>query len=122
MAGSVLDQAIGKRLQRLRESRKLTMQQLADRCPGGQVTPSQINKLEKGYQQFSAQWLYRLAEALECEVDELLHDGPVYPTADAHELVSRIRGLAEPDRQAIVRLVDTISQASPSPEDEEPQR
>ena len=122
MAGSALDQAIGGRLQRLREARKLTMQQLADRCPGGRVTASQINKLEKGRQQFSAKWMERLAQAVECEVDELLHSGPIYPTADAHELASRIRGLSEPDRQAIERIVDTLSQASPRSEDEDPER
>src|SRR5690349_12351830 len=112
MAGSALDQAIGRRLQRLREAQELTMQQLADRCAGGRVTASQINKLEKGHQQFSARWLDRLSTALNCDADQLMRDGPIYPTADAHQLVSRIRGLSEPDRQAIERIVDTLSQAS----------
>lgn len=120
MTGSVWDQAIGKRVQRLRAARGLSMEQLAKRCPGAPVTPSQINKLEKGRQQFSARWLHRLAAALQCQVDELLHDGQVYPTADAQELVGRIRGLSEPDRQAIERLVDTLSQAAPKPLDREP--
>ena len=117
MAVSDWDRAIGRRILRLREARGWTMEQLAERCPGGAASASQINKLEKGYQQFTAQWLYRLAEALEHSVCELMEDWPVRE----HVLVGRIRELSERDQQAIEHLVDRFSQASPGTRHGEPE-
>lgn len=118
MAATEWDRAIGRRLQRLREARHWSMAELATHCSGARVTASQINKLEKGRQQFNAQWLYRLATALKCPLDELMHDRPIGIPADEQALLGRIRELAESDRRAIERIVDTMSQASD--DDEEP--
>ena len=119
MAASKWDKAIGRRLCRLREARSWTMNELASRCPGGLATASQINKLEKGQQQFSAQWIYRLAQALGCPVAELMEDWATGSAGNAQALAGRIYGLAEPDREAIERIVDTISHGVPSAESEQ---
>src|SRR5690349_16493518 len=94
MPVSADNQAVGKRLQRLREARHWSMRELADRCSGARVTASQINKLEKGRQQFTVDWLFRLAGALSCRACELLEDRPIGTPAEDEALFGRILELA----------------------------
>lgn len=49
-------------IKELRKRNKLTMQALADKVG---TTASQINKLEKGERRLTADWMYRLANALD---------------------------------------------------------
>lgn len=60
------------RIKELRKKHKLTMQALADKVG---TTASQINKLEKGERRLTAEWMYRLAEALDVQpIDIFPHD------------------------------------------------
>jgi transcriptional regulator with XRE-family HTH domain len=105
MAASAYDQAIGQRLRRLREERGWSMAQLAKRCSGAGVTASQINKLEKGSQQFSASWLYRLAAALECPVTRLIVNR-AEAEFEGHQSTVITSGMAEPDHRFIARITE----------------
>lgn len=116
MAASAWDLAIGQRLRRLRERRGWSMTELGARCAGAHATASQINKLEKGRQQFNAQWLYRLAGALDCPVCDLLIDTPARAPAEERALLGQLRELAEPDRQAITRLIGSLIEVGTMPE------
>lgn len=107
MAATSYDKAIGRRLKALREARQWSGEELAARCPGAIITPSQISKLERGVQQFTAMWLYRLSEALECPLIELLEDSPI--GVGARGLAGRINELAEPDQEAVHRIVDAMA-------------
>ena len=120
MPVSDVNQLVGKRLQRLREARHWSMAELAGRCSGAQVTASQINKLEKGRQQFTVDWLLRISAALECSACELIEDRPIGLPADDRALFGRILELAEPQRELVRRLVGAISPTIPKGEDEEP--
>ena len=113
MLASEVNQAVGKRLQRLREANHWSMAELAARCSGVQVTASQINKLEKGRQQFTADWLLRLSVALECSACELIEDRPVGVAPEEQALFGRILQLAEPQRELVRRLVGAIYPTPP---------
>src|SRR6266849_3324105 len=116
MAASGWDVAIGKRLERLRVGRGWSMDALAARCRGAAVSGSQINKLEKGRQKFTAEWLYRLADALECPVLDLLQEAPAPASAKEGRLLGRVRELAEPDREAVFRIVESMSRPDTDPQ------
>ena len=61
------DVAIGRRLEDDGERRShWSLEDLAKACAGATITSSQISKLERGMQQFTAQWIYRFADALNC--------------------------------------------------------
>ena len=94
------------------------MAELAARCSGAQVTASQINKLEKGRQQFTVDWLLRISAALGCSACELIEDRPIGPPAD-EALFGRILELAEPQRELVRRLVGAISPTPSNGEGEE---
>jgi transcriptional regulator with XRE-family HTH domain len=119
MPSSEDNQAVGKRLQRLREGHHWSMAELAARCSGAQVTPSQINKLEKGRQQFTVDWLFRLARALGCPVCELVEDRTFGPPPEEQALLGQILELAESDRDLVKNFVGRIAQAPPNPEGHE---
>lgn len=59
----------GENLFALRKARKMTQAQLADRAG---TTSQQIHKLEKGKLGLSADWIYRLSEALDCNPADIL--------------------------------------------------
>lgn len=52
-----------------RQSRGLTMQQLADACA---TSKSQIDKLEKGQRRLTTEWMVRLSKPLGCDPRDLL--------------------------------------------------
>ena len=100
------DLAIGRRLRRLREARDWSQEDLAKACAGATITSSQISKLERGMQQFTAQWIYRFADALNCYPTDLMTDSPI-PLPE-QMLAEKIRCLSEEDRRAIEWLIDAI--------------
>lgn len=60
------------KLREIRLSKGLTLAELARRAG---TSASQVSKLENGYRQLTAQWVRRLAEALQCETEDLLAPG-----------------------------------------------
>lgn len=68
---------MANRIRELREAAELSMQDLADRVG---TSASQINKLEKGQRRLTTDWMQRVANALNCEPQDLLANGrPVAP-------------------------------------------
>jgi transcriptional regulator with XRE-family HTH domain len=112
MAGTVYDKAIGERLRRLREAQGLSGDELAARVPDEPVTPSQISKLERGGQQFTARWLHRLRHALRCRLIDLLEDDP--DGAADYGLAGRISDLGEQEREALSQIIETMTRRLPA--------
>lgn len=106
MGGTEYDQAIGKRLRHLRKTRVGSGYQLSARCKEP-LTASQISKLERGDQQFTARLLHILADALGAHVWELLPDPPV--TAREELILAQLRDLAAEDFDTIHRVVDAFA-------------
>lgn len=74
------------RIREVRRARKLTLQNVADRCEPP-TTPQTIGRLEKGTRTVSVGWLNRIARALDVEAGDLVRlpdrDGvPVAATLD----------------------------------------
>jgi len=107
------DLAIGRRLRRLREARDWSLEDLAKACAGATITSSQISKLERGMQQFTAQWICRFADALNCYPTDLMTDSPI-PLPE-QMLAEKIRCLSEEDRRAIEWLIDAIPPKASAP-------
>jgi transcriptional regulator with XRE-family HTH domain len=59
------------RIREVRRARKLTLQQVADRC-GPRTTPQTIGRLETGARTVSIGWLNRIAGALGVEAGDLV--------------------------------------------------
>ena len=67
---SIDDTLQASKLRKARETRNLTLQQVAALCDPP-VTQAQIWKLEKGLRQLTPSWAKRLARALRCEPSEI---------------------------------------------------
>lgn len=79
-----------------RDSRGWTMEEMGRRL--GNATASQVNKLEKGHQRLTAEWLGRYARAFGVDPKDILGppqliDGPPLPPAafDADAFVASIK-------------------------------
>ena len=75
------------RIREVRRGRRLTLQQVADRCEPP-TTPQTIGRLETGVRTVSVDWLNRIAAALGVEAAELVtlperEEVPVVATLDA---------------------------------------
>ena len=58
-------------IEKRREEKKLTQQQLAEKCG---VNQNSISRYEKGVREPSIKVMKALAKALDCSIDELLRD------------------------------------------------
>jgi transcriptional regulator with XRE-family HTH domain len=67
------------RIKKFRTNKNLTMQALAEKTG---TTASQINKLEKGERRLTADWMYRLAEALDIAPSDL------FPKMDTEDKIN----------------------------------
>src|SRR5213076_3212686 len=87
------------RLREVRRARKMTLQDVANRCDPP-TTPQTIGRLETGTRTVSVGWLNRIAKALGVEAQDLVEGG------DSAELkvvaVLGAGGAAAPRRSAIV--------------------
>lgn len=63
------DAALVSRIRKIRESKQLTLQQVAERA---RTSHQQIQRLEKGERKLTVEWLQRLADALDTTVSDLL--------------------------------------------------
>lgn len=98
-------------LRRLRVARELTQAQLADRVHSSQP---QIDRLEKGQRKMTKAWAMRLAAALGCQWLELF-DETAALTGDEIALVDLYRGLQEPQRRALLGMVEAMAPARAKP-------
>lgn len=80
---------MANRIREIRQSRKLSLQQVADQVG---TTRTQIMRLETGVRRLTDTWMYRLGRVLDCHPAEFLENSaPGYPPKDplAEELVIR---------------------------------
>lgn len=95
-------------IRRWREYRGLTQDRLIARLEELEVPTSKgsLSRIENGMQNYDAELLKGLAEALQCEEADLVMRDP--PSKDQMELWSVIRGM-QPDQQAqALRLIKAL--------------
>ena len=104
--------SFGERVKELRLQRKLTQQKVAEKIG---VTVGYISKVEKERLQFgdypSEKFIHKLAEALQCDEDELLLVTDRVPPAIQMRVLERpeaFRRIAELDDRTLDRLLDQI--------------
>jgi HTH-type transcriptional regulator, competence development regulator len=102
----------GERVRELRQQRNLTQQKVAEKVG---VTVGYISKVEKERLQFgeypSEKFIHKLADALDCDEDELLLLTDRVPPAIQMRVLERpeaFRRIAELDDRALDRLLDQI--------------
>ena len=102
----------GERVRELRLQRKLTQQKVAEKVG---VTVGYISKVEKERLQFgdypSEKFIHKLADALQCDEDELLLLTDRVPPAIQMRVLERpeaFRRIAELDDRTLDRLLDQI--------------
>jgi transcriptional regulator with XRE-family HTH domain len=102
----------GERVKELRLQRKLTQQKVAEKVG---VTVGYISKVEKERLQFgdypSEKFIHKLADALQCDEDELLLLSDRVPPAIQMRVLERpeaFRRIAELDDRTLDRLLDHI--------------
>ena len=106
----------GERVKELRLQRKLTQQKVAEKIG---VTVGYISKVEKERLQFgdypSEKFIHKLADALQCNEDELLLLTDRVPPAIQMRVLERpeaFRRIAELDDRTLDRLLDQIESNS----------
>ncbi|RLT11113.1 MAG: XRE family transcriptional regulator [Planctomycetota bacterium] len=106
----------GERVKELRLQRKLTQQKVAEKVG---VTVGYICKVEKERLQFgdypSEKFIHKLADALQCDEDELLLLTDRVPPAIQMRVLERpqaFRRIAELDDRTLDRLLDQIESNS----------
>jgi DNA-binding XRE family transcriptional regulator len=77
--------AIGKEIRRFREERQLTQQQLAE---SSELTRTSVVHIEKGEQRIPIDRLYRIAEALNVQIMDIL---PINTKSEQLDLLSKNR-------------------------------
>lgn len=95
------------RIRELREAKGLTQAQLAALA---NVTPSALNKLEKGSRGLDLDWMLRLAPLLGCAAADLLpdHANPNRLSDDELEVIQRRRAASAKERETFDRVADAM--------------
>lgn len=103
---------MANRIREIREDRCLSQEALGQKCVpvAGKM---QISKLERGLNQLTDRWMYRLAGALECHPAELLSDEAALKPDEA-KLLDTYRGLAEEGRDTVKRFLDSFKRPNGS--------
>jgi transcriptional regulator with XRE-family HTH domain len=96
-------------IQQWRKHRKLSLRRLAERmekAPGEPlISHAQISRIEKGENQYTEETLWALAEALDCDVADLLG---VDPTKDG-EVIDLLRHIPESKRQDAIAILKALA-------------
>lgn len=94
-------------IKQLREDRRLTTAQLAEKVGTSQ---QQISNLENGKRKLSWQWIQRLADALECHSLEITEgSSTIAPRNDQEkELLRRFRGFNDGEKQMFSHMLKSF--------------
>lgn len=105
------------RIRELREAKGLTQADLAQLA---NVTPSALNKLEKGSRGLDQEWMRRLARILDCEPADLLPDtdNRWRLTDDERDFLERYRAAGAKERETFGKVADAILPYSGPPRSE----
>lgn len=102
--------ALGENIRKTRKAKGLTQRDLADQIKSD---ASYINRLETGRVNPSIAVLERIANRLECSLDQLVRGKDTEPEVNIRDkaLAERIRlidALEEKDRNALMHMIDTM--------------
>lgn len=99
------DYTPSNRLSEIRKSRKLTLQNVADRA---KTTTAQIHRLETGEREFTLAWMQRLADGFDVSpADQLLpEDGGLDP--DERKLIVTLREVPASGRACFFAMVEAL--------------
>lgn len=101
---------LANRLQELRETRGLTLRELAELVG---TSNQQLNKLELSKRQLTTNWLLRLAAALECHPWEIVDGSSPSGLSDREQdLLTNFRRLSDEQQDSL--LAETAARARPS--------
>lgn len=96
-------------IQQWRKHRKLSLRRLAERMeksPGEPlISHAQISRIEKGENQYTEETLWALAEALDCDVADLIG---VDPSKDG-EVIDLLRHIPESKRQDAIAILKALA-------------
>ena len=103
-------------IQQWRKHRKLSLRRLAERMeksPGEPlISHAQISRIEKGENQYTEETLWALADALDCDVADLIGVDPskdgVDPSKDV-EVIDLLRHIPEAKRQDAIAILKALA-------------
>ena len=95
------------RLKEIRKDLGLSQKQLGDLIG---TTHTQISKLEKSERRLTQEWLYRLADGLECHWSDLM-EKPTTIKPEEENLLKKILMLNDGQRKAIESTIDAFALA-----------
>lgn len=100
---------MANRIKEIRESRNVTLEELAERLG---TSKGQVAALQAERRQLTLAWLQRLALALDCKVSDLLVDDDVATRLSPAEecAVSLFRKLKEDERGKALRLLAILGE------------
>lgn len=95
------------RIRELREAKGLSQKELAVLA---NVTPSALNKLEKGTRGLDLDWMMRLAPLLECSPSDLLPDfaNPHRLNDEERDWIERRRAASNKERATFDKVADAL--------------
>ena len=101
-----MEQIIGKRIQKIRQSRGYTQQQFAEAVG---LSTNYISDVERGKSSVRLGKLVTIINALDCSADDVFMDviENGYIT-EASELSKRIEALLPSDRKKVLTVLDTL--------------
>lgn len=109
MQDDVLRKALGGRIKALRKDKHWSQKELAAEL---EIRFQQLYKYEGGFNTPPAELLVKLADALATTVDYLLTGNPIDDTplasARLYRRLQALEGLAEGDREAIIKVIDAM--------------
>ena len=103
MKDSLDFKAIGKRIRKMRQSKNLSQEQLANQID---TTPAYVSAIETGASKVSLTSIVAIANAFECSVDVLLFESSKY-AFDKYDFDAMLilQDCSESERQFLLRLL-----------------
>lgn len=99
------DIAIGNRVRELREKRKLTQKELAEKV---MVSSSVITRLEKGQTMVSVFTLIEISKVLEVSVADILTDKSTFHEIELSNVITRLKTCSPEQRQVLIQCFEQI--------------
>ena len=99
-------QKVGKRIQEVRKSRKITQQELSQKLD---LSPKYISNIECGFKTPKLNTFVAIANALECDADTLLTDVLDKTTNQESGLISqKLLTLPVEEQRRLLRVLDVM--------------
>lgn len=97
---------VGIRIKELRESKKFTREELAEKAD---ISSKFLYEVEKGRKGLSADTLLKISRTLSCSCDYIL-TGKTYEKEQMDQAAKMLSGFEEKDRQQVVKLLELFQE------------